>query len=100
MKLAKVGNGCFLSPLQELQKAKKIPPMQTISTATRVNVGFARQIDLMGQQRYMQLDTTNKQQASFLWRGLLMTEVCQGLTGPVFILPTVANAHRIEIQED
>ena len=71
--------------------------MQIISIGTRASVGFARQIDLMEQQRFMQLDMTNKQQLSFLWRGLMMTEECRGLIGPVITLPHVVNAHRTDI---
>lgn len=74
--------------------------MQTILIGTPVNVGFATQIDLMDRQRYMRLDTTNKQQPSFPWRGPTMTKVCLALTVPNFTHLLVANAHRKEIEEE
>eukprot|EP00984_Skeletonema_dohrnii_P033468 scaffold30176_cov131-Skeletonema_dohrnii-CCMP3373.AAC.5 len=93
-------NGCFLSPLQASQRAGKIQPMQTISIGTHANAGFARQIDSMDQQRHMQQDMINKQQASFQWHGLMMIEVCRGKTVPSFTLQLVANANRQVMEKE
>jgi hypothetical protein len=94
MRLARVVNGYFLSPLQALPRERKIQPMQTISIGTHVNVGFAKQIDLMVQRRYMRLDMTNKQQYSFLWHGQKAIKELWAKTVQIITLKSVANANR------